>query len=272
MIRPAIRAAALAVALVPLSYIESVHAAPVPSNDDIEDAIVVPGSGFSDHQNTRNATTAPGDPECAGNGHSVWYVYQPASDQLVHADTFGTHYDTTLSVYTVDPSTGSLVSLACNDDAVERQSAVDFQATAGEVYYFMVASFLDSPGGAMRFNLEVDLPFELDVEVTRGFLEENDQIVLEAELQCSRAAQVELTGSVAQDTANGGVAIFFNSTALCEGETEVVIITPPPGIADLFALGKATVSVFFSGTALADGATAQAIVSDKIKLVEAPED
>jgi hypothetical protein len=46
----------------------------------------------------------------------------------IEANTFGSDYDTTLSVYT--GSRGALTQIACNDDADLLQSLVRFNATA----------------------------------------------------------------------------------------------------------------------------------------------
>ena len=64
------------------------------------------------------------------------------SSGAVSANTIGSTYDTTLSVWTGTP--GSLISVACNDDIADgqyTQSQLSFTATAGTKYYFMVAPF-----------------------------------------------------------------------------------------------------------------------------------
>jgi hypothetical protein len=47
------------------------EAPPPPPNDDFDNAVAIEALPFEDTQNTVTATTAPDDPECAGNGHTV---------------------------------------------------------------------------------------------------------------------------------------------------------------------------------------------------------
>ena len=85
-----------------------------PANDDFDSATVIGSFPFSDSLNTTEATTASDDPFCAGNGPTVWYSFTPPSDVSLDANTFGSDYDTTISVYT--GSRDSLTEVACNDD------------------------------------------------------------------------------------------------------------------------------------------------------------
>src|SRR5882724_9172156 len=52
-----------------------------PANDEIANATVITALPFTDGPltTTTTATTAPDDPSCAGNGHTVWYVVTPAT-------------------------------------------------------------------------------------------------------------------------------------------------------------------------------------------------
>jgi hypothetical protein len=144
----------IAVALLLLS---AAVAQAAPANDDIASATVIPGLPFADGPlDTTEATTARDDPDCAGNGPTVWYAFTPAADAFVLADTFGSDYDTTLSVYTEEG--GALTQLACNDDFNGLQSGVPFEATAGTTYYLMVGSFASGPGGSLIFSIDVAPP------------------------------------------------------------------------------------------------------------------
>jgi hypothetical protein len=66
------------------------------------------------------------------------------------ADTFGSNYDTVLSVWTGSP--GTFAPVACNDDTGSLQSQVSFAATSGTTYFFMVTAF-GNDGGTLVFNL-----------------------------------------------------------------------------------------------------------------------
>ena len=71
-----------------------------PANDDFDNATVVGALPFTDTIGTADATTAEDDPFCNGNEHSVWYAFTPTANTTIRADTVGSNYDTTLSVYT----------------------------------------------------------------------------------------------------------------------------------------------------------------------------
>jgi hypothetical protein len=139
---------AIAVAfLVLLSGGGSALAAP-PANDDFDQATVIGALPFSDSLDTTEATPAADDPSCSGDSATVWYRFTAASDGAVEADTFGSSYDTTLSVYT--GTRGNLSQVACNDDSGgDVQSQVHFATSAGTTYYLMVSGFDDTGGGQL---------------------------------------------------------------------------------------------------------------------------
>jgi subtilase family serine protease len=128
----------------------TVTAAP-PPNDNFANAIAVTSVPFSSTVDNSGATTEPTDPvlpaSCAGNStntrtKTVWWSYTAGTAGSVNADTIGSAYDTTLSVWTGTP--GNLTNVACNDDIVsgqDTQSSLTFTAAAGTTYYFMVAPF-----------------------------------------------------------------------------------------------------------------------------------
>jgi hypothetical protein len=150
-----------------LATIPSAWAIP-PANDDIASAVTIPEPlPFTDSISTVEATTAADDPDCVGQGPTVWYVYTPSADGYVGANTAGSDYDTTLSVYTGTP--GSLVQIACNDDDPFNWplSKLYFQGFAGTTYYFMLGAFASRPGGNLTLNVEsVPAPAIVEVVVT----------------------------------------------------------------------------------------------------------
>jgi hypothetical protein len=131
----------------------SVRVAPgAPENDDFDAAIVVESldSGFG--ADTTAAGRSGDDPTCAGrDAATVWYRFTATENITVLANTFGSDYDTVLSVYT--GSRGALTPVACNDDAQGVQSAVRFDAVAGETYFLMVGNFSGGPGGSLSLFL-----------------------------------------------------------------------------------------------------------------------
>ena len=108
----------------------SQHAfAAAPSNDRVNHATTVSSLPFQDVLNTSAATTSMNDPACVGQGPTVWFRYRASQDGPATANTFGSDYDTTLSVYTFTPGR-MLTQIACNDDYDSLQSSVSFQASA----------------------------------------------------------------------------------------------------------------------------------------------
>lgn len=134
---------------------EPAHAA-APPNDDFASAAIISTLPFDDALQTSEGTTASDDPYCVGQGPTLWYAFTAEAAATIEANTFGSFYDTTLSVYS--GSRGSLSVLACNDDSAGLQSRVRFSAVAGETYYFMVGSFGSGPGGYLRLSVHELVP------------------------------------------------------------------------------------------------------------------
>jgi hypothetical protein len=118
-----------------------------PANDDFDSATVITALPFTDSVSTSEATTAFDDPFCDGNDHSVWYSFTATKDTVIQADTFGSDYNPTLSVYT--GSRGSLSQIACESFSGQ----VSFAVTADTTYFFMLASAPGGPAGTLVFNV-----------------------------------------------------------------------------------------------------------------------
>jgi hypothetical protein len=124
-----------------------------PANDDFDTATVVTELPFIDTMSTVDATTAGDDPFCDGFEHTVWYSFTPAQDVTIRADTSGSDYATSLSVYT--GSRGALSQVAC----ASAPAQVSFNASASTTYFFMVASVCcGNPGGNLVFNVTSEAP------------------------------------------------------------------------------------------------------------------
>ena len=91
-----------------------IFAAP-PTNDDLATPIEVGELPYSHVQNTTRATSAVDDPFCNGSKKTVWYSFTPQTDLRMEFNTFGSDYDTILSVYR--GTRGALTQEACNDNA-----------------------------------------------------------------------------------------------------------------------------------------------------------
>jgi hypothetical protein len=166
----------------------------------------------------------------------------------IAADTIGSDYDTTLSVYTGDRS--SLSEVACNDDAFSSQSRVVFDATAGVTYFFMVGSYsyFDPPGGTLVFNVDVaPPPLEFDLRVDkRGLVRSSTgEVTITGEVECSQQAVVPIDIDVEQRIGRF-IVRGFGQTLIenCEGVTPWSITVT--GENAPFVGGKVEVSAFAS--------------------------
>ncbi|WP_437975830.1 hypothetical protein WMF11_50035 [Sorangium sp. So ce295] len=211
--------AALAFATLLLFPTRAAHAQP--ANDAITSATVVPQLPFTDTISTVDATTALDDPNCAGNGPTVWYSFTPSTDVdvFVEANTFGSEYDTTVSVYTGSP--GNLTQLACNDDAVGLLSRVVFNATAGTTYYVMVGAYGSGPGGNLVFTMDLTTPLDVSVTIDRkaSFDPAAGTAVVSGTVTCSRPVLVNVFGELRQRVARHFEIVgFFGTDVFCESE------------------------------------------------------
>jgi hypothetical protein len=192
-----------------------------PANDDLDQAVVVSGLPFTDTRSTVDATTAPDDPDCIGQGPTVWYVYTPAEDGWIEASTFGSDYDTALSAYT--GTGGSLTQVACNDDAGgTTQSQVRVQVVAGEPLYFMVGAFASGPGGNLVFHVDVSeapepLTATISLDPTGSVDPQTGIATVRGTVTCSRPAYVDLFGILQDRVGRVRVEAVFGGFAYCDG-------------------------------------------------------
>jgi hypothetical protein len=151
-------AAAMLPAVVPVS---PVAAAP-PANDDIANAVLISGAGFSATADTREATYAVTDDGCGVA--TVWYVFTPAADGRYLFENTGSSYDTRLALHSGSP--GALQQLTCHDDDVGRNERIIRNLVAGTTYYIEAGTCCwdDSetgqvgPGGDLVFKVSVPPP------------------------------------------------------------------------------------------------------------------
>jgi hypothetical protein len=140
------------------------------TNNDFDFPTVIANLPFNDTLDTRTATPAFDDPFCIGQGATVWYELTPPTSMEVDANTFGSNYTATLSVYI--GSRGSLTQLACGI------GQISFRAAAGETYFFMVGSL----GGGGDLVLNVDRALDTDDD---GIPDRSDNCPMAANLDQS---------------------------------------------------------------------------------------
>jgi hypothetical protein len=167
------------------------------TNDHFADATVINTVPFSVNEDASQATFDPSDPSSGGcsNRGSVWFAYTPTSEGTIDADTFGSSYDTVLSAWT--GTQDALTLVACNDNFRTVQSRIDFKATPGTTYYFMVARCCGlggDGGGLLTFSLDqldpadlasndafadatpiASLPFSDTVDLSRSTIEPSER-------------------------------------------------------------------------------------------------
>ena len=227
-----------------LLLVAATPAAAAPSNDDIANASPIAALPFSDALSTADATTEAGDPDCAGNGPTVWYAVTLAVDTPVLASTFGSDYDTTLSAYSGSP--GALSQIACNDDAGGGvQSQVGFNAAAGVTYYLMVGAYSSGAGGNLTISLDVaPPPLEIDVHVNSSALvvPKTGVVTLSGTITCSQQAFVDMFSLIQLRSGRATIRGFGFTQVDCNGTTNWSMTIF--GENGHFAGGRATFDVF----------------------------
>jgi hypothetical protein len=225
--------------------------AAAPTNDDFNTAVVISTLPFSTTLSTIEATTAADDPDCAGTGPTVWYRFTPTTNIRITANTFGSNYDTTLSVYT--GTRGTLNQIACNDDFNSVQSQVTFDARAGVTYSFMVGAFASGPGGNLVFSVAEapPLPPPLTIDVTIDRIDSVDRrtgvATIHGTVTCSREAAIQLSGDLREKVARINVIHGFAfSGTQCVGRTPWSLTVPSDNPNLIFTTGPASASVFAS--------------------------
>jgi hypothetical protein len=192
-------------------------ALPPPPNDEIDRATVVSGIPFTYAQNTSGATAALDDPSCFGQTGTVWFTFTPASDMWVEVNTFGSEYDTTLSVYA--GVRGALSQAACNDNSQGLQSRVRFNAGAGITYYLMVSSPYGSPAGNLALNL-IPGPPPLAVFLTVSEFGSlgltTGAATVGGTLICNRPVFASIMGQLTETHGKAVLTGFFYASVFCD--------------------------------------------------------
>ncbi|MDD4889458.1 MAG: PPC domain-containing protein, partial [Phycisphaerae bacterium] len=121
-----------------------------PANDMFANATALPSGATAWAGSNVGATRQSGEPLIAGTpgGASVWFTWVAPTSGVVHMDTHGSSFDTTLAVYTGSSITG-LTTIAANDDdpaGGTLTSALTFNAVAGTVYHFAIDGYAGASG------------------------------------------------------------------------------------------------------------------------------
>jgi hypothetical protein len=135
---------------------------PPPANDHVADAVVISALDFTDTHDTRGATTTPDDPGGCFGGANVWYTFTPSEDTGVRLSTAGSSYEAFLDVF-VSSDEGISHTDLCSS------GQLDFVASAGTTYYFMVSSGFGGDLGFSVLDLGAPLQVTLSLNATGSF-------------------------------------------------------------------------------------------------------
>ena len=138
---------------------------PGPPNDQCTMGTIVNPSGADFDPPltcTSGANASPAEPQesCekdgAGVSNSVWYFLTPCTNGTISIDTFGSEYDTVVSVFT--GSCAVWTEVACDDDdPPSTQSLIeDLPVTAGTLYRIKVSDWNTQGGGGL---LDVNITY-----------------------------------------------------------------------------------------------------------------
>ncbi|HEX2837636.1 MAG TPA: hypothetical protein VHN77_05870, partial [Phycisphaerales bacterium] len=127
------------------------------TGDRCSDALTIPAGDYVGCTSMATPTSVGGTITTCGNGgngqgNDVWFKFEPQCDGNAIFDTFGSSFDTVLSVHSACPTVlGGNTSITCNDDANfaaphNRDSLVTFNFTGGETYYVRVTGYNQSSG------------------------------------------------------------------------------------------------------------------------------
>lgn len=147
----------------------------------------------------------------------MWFRFTAPQAETYVLNTAGSHYETTLAIYSGSPGTLSLVECSAYFGG-EMRGRVLLQAPAGASYYVMVAATDPSPGGTLLLTVERSVvpPLEVTLEVDEGLgLLGNGEVEMSGRVTCSRPAEVGLDGAVQQDET---YSYFFPEPFACGPE------------------------------------------------------
>jgi hypothetical protein len=168
----------------------------------------------------------------------------------VELNTFGSDYDTTLSVYT--GTRGALTQIGCSDNAAgSSQSRVRFDAHAGVTYWVMAGGYYSWSAGRLQLNLlEAPPALTLGLAITQsgGVDPTRGETAIAGSITCSRPVLVSIAGQLKQDHAQASLTGQFAFLVPCDGTTDwtASVITAPAlfqgRASNLFVGGRADIT------------------------------
>ncbi len=122
----------------------------VPTNDTCEAALPITAGNYV---GDTTFATSDGNTTCDlfRSSPDVWFRFTFPTEARINANTFGSEFDTVLSVHSGCPGTREN-TLNCNDNSTGLQSNIGFNVEPGVEYWIRVSGFADSAG---RYNLNI---------------------------------------------------------------------------------------------------------------------
>ncbi len=146
-----------------------------PANDDIDDSVDIDSQAGTSTADSSEAGDEAWEEDLLGSA-SIWWEWIAPVGGVLSVDTFGSGYDTTLSVL-LGSSPGDMEVLDSNDDTSGLQSRVEFSAVAGESYMIRVAGYSGATGSVvLNWNVvEPDGPVVVPVRFLRADANQDGQ-------------------------------------------------------------------------------------------------
>jgi uncharacterized repeat protein (TIGR02543 family) len=187
-----------------------------PINDNFADAITIIGENNHLTGSNLYATPEANEPKHAGNTatKSVWWKWTAPADTIISINTFGSKFDTTLSVYT-GTSLDNLTAITSNDDVGDNiQSKVTINATNRTTYYIAVDGYLGE-SGEITLNLGKNIP-NIVTNINNVIIPEGKENNFEVKLSSQPASNTTVTITNSDNISNivivnGGTLTFTPS-------------------------------------------------------------
>lgn len=192
-----------------LGLVPAARAATPPTNDRVTSPTVITAVPTTITQNTQGATRARTDPDCVGEA-SVWYSFTPRTTTTVRLVTVGTEYDSLLAVYRGTATEAN--NIACGDDEILFNAAVQVRLAAGTRYLIAVSSY--ESGGPTRLSVYAPAALKVSELAVQSAVagQVSGQLFLTGTIRCSNPSVADVTIAVSQlvrrRVARGSAEIF----------------------------------------------------------------
>jgi len=190
-----------------------------PPNNDFENPIILSAQSITSSGSNIGADAQSGEPAHAGStaSGSVWWRWTAPSSGSVTIHTGGSHFDTTLAVYT-GMVVSALTQVAADDDSLPNgASQLIFNASIGTTYQIAVDGFSGATG---------EISISMNHIPSTGVV--NDVFALRSEIVGNsasiRSGNLDTTSEIGEPAHSGNVArrsVWWTWTAPSEGTVTI---------------------------------------------------